>query len=531
MVQKTRTYQKKINSLWKIMRKQAWLYLLLFLLSIPTTVLAQDGQASNSFFQGINQGFTWFVNKIVFGILFFDAGTGIPLIVAWLFIAAIFFTIRMKLINIRGFKHAIDVVRGKYDDPEEEGEVTHFQALATALSATVGLGNIAGVAIAVSVGGPGAVFWMTIAGLLGMSTKFVECTLGQKYRLVKPDGTISGGPMRYLSRGLGEIGFVTLGKILAIAFSLFAIGGAFGGGSMFQSNQSYEAVAGVLPFIPAWVYGLIVVALVALVIIGGIKRIGMVAGAIVPVMCIIYVIASLLILLLNFSEIPTAFGIIISRAFNPRAIEGGIIGVIVQGVRRSAFSNEAGLGSAAIAHSAARTEEPIREGIVALLEPFIDTVIVCNMTALVIVITGAYNNPEFAPLRDSGAGAALTSAAYGTVLAWFPAILALAVFLFAFSTMISWSYYGERCWEYLFGENSLIIYKILFLLAIFIGAIVKPGPVIDFSDGMLLAMAFPNLFGAYFLSNQVARDLENYLQRLHSGEMLTYVEEQARKVS
>lgn len=499
------------------MRRRAWLYVLLFL-SMPTVALAQDEAAGGGFLQSLNDGFAWFVNNIVFGILFFDAGTGFPFIVLWLIAGAVFFTFRMQFINIRAFRHAIDVVRGKYDDPNEEGEVTHFQALAAALSATVGLGNIAGVAIAITVGGPGAVLWMTLGGLFGMSSKFVECTLGQKYRVIKPDGTISGGPMRYLSQGLAELGHRKLGKFLAGLFSFLAICGAFGGASMFQANQSYGAVSGVLPFLPGWVYGIVLVSLVALVIIGGIERIGMVAGTIVPAMCGIYVVASLWILLVNFTEIPGAVGTIIGSAFNPQAIEGGVIGVIVQGLRRSSFSNEAGIGSAAIAHAAAKTEEPVREGIVALLEPFIDTVVVCNMTALVIVITGVYDNPAFAELG----GAELTSQAYGTVIGWFPVLLALSVFFFAFSTMISWGYYGERSWDYLFGERSLIIYKVLFLLAIFIGSVAAPGPVIDFSDGMLLAMAFPNLLGAYFLCGQVAADLKDYMRRLHSGQMATF---------
>lgn len=494
--------------------RKSWLYILLFL-SIPTAAFAQDEPAREGFLAGLNAAFSSFVEAI-FGVLFFSIG-GFPLIVLWLVGGAIFFTLRMGFVNLRAFRHAIDVVRGKYDDPNEEGEVTHFQALSAALSATVGLGNIAGVAIAISVGGPGAALWMTLGGFFGMSSKFVECTLGQKYRIVKPDGTISGGPMHYLSKGLADMGKRKLGKVLAVMFSLLAICGTFGGASMFQSNQSYGAVATVIP-IPGWLYGLVLVALVALVIIGGIQRIGMVAGTIVPAMCGIYVLASLWILLVNFTEIPGAIGTIISSAFTPQAVEGGVIGVIVQGLRRSAFSNEAGIGSAAIAHSAARTEEPVREGIVALLEPFIDTIVVCNMTAIVVVITGVYNNPEFAGLG----GAELTSAAYGTVLSWFPAVLAISVFFFAFSTMISWGYYGERSWDYLFGERSLIVYKILFLLAIFIGSVATPTAVIDFSDGMLLAMAFPNLLGAFFLSNQVAVDLKDYMRRLNTGQMATY---------
>ncbi len=495
--------------------KRVWLYVILFLL-IPTAALAQDEAAGGGFIARIDAGFSAFVASI-FDVLFFSVG-GFPLIVLWLVVGAVFFTLRMGFINIRAFRHAIDVVRGRYDDPNEAGEVTHFQALAAALSATVGLGNIAGVAIAISIGGPGATLWMTLGGFFGMSSKFVECTLGQKYRIVKPDGTISGGPMHYLSAGLAQMGQRKLGKVLAILFSFLTVCGTFGGATMFQSNQSFAAVASVVPFLAerGWLYGLILVALVGLVIIGGIQRIGMVAGTIVPVMCLIYVVASLWILLTNFTSIPAAISTIIGGAFSPEAVEGGVVGVIVQGFRRSSFSNEAGIGSAAIAHSAARTEEPVREGIVALLEPFIDTIVICNMTALVVVITGVYNNPEFADLG----GAELTSAAFGTVIGWFPVLLAISVFFFAFSTMISWGYYGERSWEYMFGDRSLIVYKVLLLLAIFIGSVANPVSVIDFSDGMLLAMAFPNLLGAYFLSGEVALDLKDYMRRLNTGQML-----------
>ncbi|MGF1499019.1 MAG: alanine/glycine:cation symporter family protein [Elainellaceae cyanobacterium] len=495
----------------------------LFFLAVPTVAIAQEEAQGGGVISSLNAGFSRFV-EVIFSVLFFDIA-GFPLIVLWLIVGAVFFTLRMRFINIRAFRHAIDVVRGKYDNPNEEGEVSHFQALAAALSATVGLGNIAGVAIAITLGGPGAALWMTLGGFFGMSSKFVECTLGQKYRITNPDGTISGGPMHYLSKGLANLGYGAFGRVLAILFSFLAICGAMGGASMFQSNQSYGAVSTVIP-IPGWLYGLILVTLVALVIIGGIQRIGMVAGTIVPVMCVIYVAAALWILLVNFTEIPGAIATIVSQAFSAQAVGGGLIGVIVQGLRRSAFSNEAGIGSAAIAHSAARTEEPVREGIVALLEPFIDTIVVCNMTALVIVITGVYADAQFAELG----GAELTSAAFGTVIGWFPAILALSVFFFAFSTMISWGYYGERSWSYLFGERSLLIYKVLFLLAIFIGSVASPTAVIDFSDGMLLAMAFPNLLGAYLLSNEVSLDLKNYMRRLHRGEMVPVKDREMQQV-
>ena len=497
------------------MKRKTWLYLLLLML-IPIVILVTEAKKGSSFINDIDQAFSSFVN-VIFNILFFNIG-GFPLIVLWLIIGGIFFTIRMQFINIRAFTHAIDIVRGKYDNPEDQGEVSHFQALAAALSGTVGLGNIAGVAVAISIGGPGAAFWMTIAAFFGMTSKFVECTLAQKYRIIKPDGTISGGPMRYLSAGLAEMKQGTLGRVLATLFSVFCISAAFGGANMFQANQSYGAVSTVLPGLPSWVYGLVLVVLVGLVILGGIQRISMVAATLVPLMCLLYVLAALFILFANITQIPGVIATIISGAFAPQALEGGIIGVIIQGFQRSAFSNEAGVGSAAIAHSAARTNEPIREGLVALLEPFIDTIVVCNMTALVIVITKVYNAEEFAALRGAKKGAELTSAAFGTVLEWFPVLLAIAVFCFAFSTMISWSYYGERCWDYLSGGKGLIIYKILFLIATFVGSVSNPSSVINFSDATLLSMAFPNILGGYFLCGQVAKDLENYMGRLRKGE-------------
>jgi len=489
------------------------LYNILFAVS-PVALIINEA-AGNPLIESINAVFSQFVD-IVFRVIFFSVG-GFPLIVLWLISAAIFLTFRMKFINIRAFRHAVEVILGKYDDPEEEGEVSHFQALSAALSATVGLGNIAGVAIAISLGGPGAAFWMTMGGFFGMTTKFVECTLGQKYRVLRPDGTVLGGPMRYLSAGLAEVGQPKLGKVLARMFSLLCICGAIGGICLFQANQSYAAAATVIPWLVgrSWFFGLVLAFLVGLVIIGGIQRIGIVAGTIVPALCLLYVAASLWVLLSNVTAIPHAIGIIVRGAFSPEAVEGGFIGVLVQGLRRSTFSNEAGIGSSAIAHSAARTQEPVREGIVALLEPFIDTVLICNMTALVVVVTGVYKNPDFAQLT----GAELTSAAFGTVSGWFPLLLAIAVFFFAFSTMISWGYYGERGWDYLLGTKSLIIYKILFLTAIFLGAVANPTLVIDLGDVLLVAMSFPNLLGVYFLTDKVAADLEDYMYRLETGQM------------
>lgn len=463
----------------------------------------------------------YLASVIFFDLAFMSADYELPLAVCWLVAGAVFFTLQMKFINFRGFKHAILITAGRYDRPGAEGEVSHFQALTAALSATVGLGNIAGVAIAVSVGGPGATFWMIVAGLLGMSSKFTECTLGQQYRQVRPDGRVMGGAMFYLSRGLAEMGLKPLGTVLAILFAVLCIGGSFGGGCAFQVNQSLKAVKETLPIFDTypWLYGLIMTGLVGIVIIGGIQRIAAFAERIVPLMCGVYVAACLYILFSNLSEIPLALSTIVREAFMPDAMYGGFLGVLVQGFRRAAFSNEAGVGSAAIAHSAAKTRYPVREGIVALLEPFIDTVVICTMTALVIVITGAYNNPAYAPLIAANEGAALTSYAMREEIPWFPAVLSCAVVLFAYSTMISWSYYGERCWAYLFGDKSSMVYRSLFLVVVFLGSIISASNVLDLSDLMILGMAFPNVLGVALLSGKVKRELDDYWQRYQSGAM------------
>jgi AGCS family alanine or glycine:cation symporter len=457
-----------------------------------------------------------------FDVLFFDDEHTLPLVVLWLVIAAIFLTFRMGFINIRAFRHAINVTAGKYTDPQQLGEVSHFQALTAALSATVGLGNIAGVAIAVSIGGPGATFWMILAGLLGMTSKFTECTLGQQYREVRPDGRIMGGAMFYLSKGLAEKGMPKFGKVLAVLFAILCIGGSLGGGNSFQVNQSLNAVQEQVPLLAAspWIYGLIMAVLVGIVIIGGIKRIAHVTEKLVPFM--VYVAAALYILLTNAGAIPGAFGAIISQAFAPDAAYGGIIGTLVVGFQRAAFSNEAGAGSAAIAHSAAKTDYPVREGIVSLLEPFIDTVVVCTMTALVIVITGAYNNPEYADLIATSKGAALTSRAMGEELTWFPYVLSASVIMFAYSTMISWSYYGERCWAWMFGDGTSTIYRIIFCIFVFLGSIITSTQVLNFGDLMILGMAFPNLLGVYFLHGKVKDELDGYWGKYKRGELTRY---------
>jgi AGCS family alanine or glycine:cation symporter len=506
---------------------------------IPVTEYGIDGDGQllggkeASMFDGVDAAMgkaNAALEKVFFAPIPLWGDSTVPLLVAWLVCGALFFTFRMRFINLRAFGHAINVTRGKYTDPNShgEGEVSHFQALASALSATVGLGNIAGVAIAISMGGPGATFWMIMAGLLGMSSKFVECTLGQKYREVRPNGQVMGGAMYYLSRGLKQMGMGGLGKVLAVMFAVLCIGGSLAGGNSFQVNQSLNAVQETIPFFQDynWVYGLIMTIGVGVVIIGGIKRIASTAEKIVPSMCAVYVAACLFILFKNAGEIGGAFGAIFEGAFNPSAAFGGFIGVLVVGFQRAAFSNEAGVGSAAIAHSAAKTEFPIREGIVALLEPFIDTIVVCTMTALVIVISGAYPGGELAdlaaPYVESNNGAGLTSMVFGTQISWFPYILSVAVALFAFSTLISWSYYGERCWSYLFGDQSSLAYKVLFLAFTFIGSVVTSTNILAFGDLMILGMAFPNILGVVLLSGQVRQDLVVYWEKLKSGSFATY---------
>jgi len=451
---------------------------------------------------------------------------GFPLIVAWLLGGALFFTLRMRFVNLRLFKHAINLVRGKYDSKNQKGEVTHFQALTTALSATVGLGNIAGVAIAIGTGGPGATFWIILVGFLGMSSKFTECVLGQKYRKIRKDGKIMGGAMHYLSDGLKDLNLKHLGGLLAGLFCVLCIGGSFGGGNAFQVVQSLDLIKSVFPALKSypWAYGLIMTILVGLVILGGIKGIASVASRIVPAMCAIYLLACLVILGLHFDAIPAAIALIFKSAFSFEAGFGGFLGILVIGVKRAVFSNEAGIGSAAIAHSAAKVSHPTEEGVVALLEPFIDTIVVCTMTALVIIITGVYEPLTFTSdsgeqsmiqgYIDGNKGGALTSAAMASVIPWFPYVLSIAVFLFAFSTMISWSYYGERCWVWLFGDRSSIIYKLLFLISCFLGSIITATNVLDFSDLMILGMAFPNILGMLLLSRVVRNELRDYEQKL-----------------
>lgn len=497
---------------------------------------------------------TWWENTVLTPIHI--AGNDIPFVLLLLVFGATMFTIYFGFPAVSKFRLAINTVRGKYDeidhhsvekadlniidgdlvdtikDESKDGEVSHFQALATAVSGTVGLGNIAGVAVAIAVGGPGATFWMIVCGLIGMSSKFVECTLGVKYRDVGEDGTVYGGPMYYLKRGLESQNKAILGKILAVLFAVLCVGASFGGGNAFQSNQAAVQIVSMLGLTggaSGFIIGLIMAVLVGIVIIGGIKRIAKITEKIVPLMAVIYVVASLIIIFSNITYIGDAFSLIFAGAFNPMAGLGGVLGVIIVGFQRAAFSNEAGAGSAAIAHSAVKTKYPASEGVVALLEPFIDTVVICTMTALVIIFfnmdAGAfdYGNSKNSAvmLNETGqyiGGVDLTSMAFDSVLPGFSYILTIAIILFAFSTMISWSYYGLQSWKFLFGRGKTadIIYKIMFLIFVIIGASATLDAVIKFSDAMILALVFPNMIGLVLLFPKVKEEMKRYTDAIKS---------------
>lgn len=495
--------------------------LLFAIILSPTALFAQEASPEGwiqSQIDSLNEMLGVTVSWIFF-FLFYDFGTGLPLIIIVLVSGGFYYTVFFGWLSLRGFKHSIDVIRGRYDNPNDPGEISHFQALTSALSATVGLGNIGGVAIAVGTGGPGAVFWMLLTALFGMSSKLASCTLAVMYRNVREDGHISGGPMYYLEHGLAKKGLRSLGRTLAVFYAFLVIGGSFGGGNMFQANQTIEVLSTVSPIFKelSWLIGIIMASFVAVVIIGGIRRIGNVTSRLVPGMCILYVATSLLIILSHAGEIPTLLGRIVSEAFTGPAVYGGFLGVLITGVRRAAFSNEAGLGSAAFAHAAAKTDEPAREGIVAMIGPFIDTIVICLMTALVCMITGVFDDPE---LKNKGV--AMTAAAFESFVPGARYVLSIAVVLFAYSTMISWSYYGERAWEYLFGDGSILIYRAIFVGFVFVGSITALKNVLDFSDAMILGMAFPNIIGGIILSPQIKEVLNEYWDRYKSGEMKRY---------
>ena len=514
---------------------------LIVILFLPTMLFAQEksiDEKIDGFFRPIAD---WVGSIIFYPISFGDHS--VPIVLFVLIGGALFFTIYFKFANFTLIGKAIKVVRGDYDQidkhgadvaegdstpggdvfesikvEDSEGEVTHFQALTAALSATVGLGNIAGVAVAIAVGGPGATLWMILAGLLGMASKFVECTLGVKYREVTEDGTVHGGPMYYLSKGLKEKGLAKLGKVLAVFFAIMCVGGSFGGGNMFQANQAAAQITerfGIEGGAAGFIFGIIMAIIVGVVIIGGIKRIGSVTEKVVPFMAAIYVGAALIIIGMNYSVVPEAFGMIFNGAFTPDAALGGVLGVLIVGFQRAAFSNEAGVGSAAIAHSAVKTKYAASEGIVALLEPFIDTVIICTMTALVIIITNIEGG--FLVYGAEGVqGVELTTTAFESAIPGFSWVLTMAVVLFAISTMLSWSYYGLQAWKFLFGRGNTadIVYKVMFLLFVVVGASISLGAVIDFSDAMIFAMVFPNVIGLLFLATVVRDELKKFMDKI-----------------
>lgn len=465
-----------------------------------------------------------FISSIIFYSIPVTEDLDVMLILIWLAGAALFFTIYLGFINFRYFKHAIDVVRGKYDDPNEHsGEISRFQALATSLSGTVGLGNIAGVAVAVSLGGPGAVVWMIIMAFFSMSTKFAEVMLAVKYRKPRAEtdkGEVSGGPMYYLKEAFAHHNIPYLGTAMAIIFAICCIGGSIGGGNMFQANQAFEMVYGVTGGAEGplegkgWLFGLGLAFLVAVVIIGGVKSIANVASKLVPAMGILYLVAGLIVIGIHYANIPEAFSIMFSEAFNLSAGFGGLMGVLLVGVQRAAFSNEAGLGSAAIVHANANTNDAVSQGFVGMLGPFIDTVIICLVTALVIVISGVYQTSG-----DGMAGVELTAAALESGVSWFPYVLAIAVFLFAYSTMITWSYYGVKSVGFLFGGSELakLIYKIFFCLCIVIGASTQLESIILFTDAMIFSMGIPNIIGLFLLAGVIRKDVRKYIAKLKAA--------------
>ena len=506
-----------------------YLYALLMGPFVSSAAFAQEALSSES--PGVIQMVINALNDYVggaahflFSIFFFDFGTGLPLIIIVLVGGGVYYSFCFGWLTLRGFRHSLNVIRGRYDHPDHPGEISHFKALTSALSATVGLGNIAGVAIAVSAGGPGAVFWMIVMAFFGMASKLASCTLAIMHRKIHPDGRVSGGPMYYLEHGLAGIGLRALGRPFAILFAVLTIGGSLGGGNMFQVNQTVEILGTVAEGFKTynWVIGLLMASMVAIVIIGGIKRIGNVTSRVVPLMCGLYVLTAVLIILTNITDVPALIANIIAQAFTPEAMYGGFLGVLVHGVRRAAFSNEAGLGSAAFAHAAAQTDEPAREGMVAMIGPFIDTIIICSMTALVCMITGAYQLAEFQGQGGFIVGAKMTAVAFDSFIPGARYVLAIAVVLFAYSTMISWSYYGERAWEYLFGLRSILAYRIIFVCFVFIGSVTALTSVLDFSDAMILGMAFPNIIGGIILSPQIKAVLKEYWGRYKTGELTVY---------
>ncbi|WP_246955526.1 amino acid carrier protein [Brachybacterium sp. Marseille-Q7125] len=455
-----------------------------------------------------------FLSEVVFYEV--DVFGGIPIIVVWLMAAAIFLTVWLRFQPITGMKHSINVIRGKFTAKTDPGEVSSFQALATELSGTVGLGNIAGVAVAISWGGPGAALWIAIFGFFAMSVKMAEATLGVMFRKVNPDGTTEGGPMHYLREGMAQIGFKTTGRVLAVMYAIFALVGVFGAGNLFQANQVAMIVSGATgsEFLQSngWLIGVVMAILAGLVILGGVKSIARWTSALTPAMAVLYTLCVLLILVMNITQVPAAFGLIVTSAFTAGGVEGGVIGVAVIGIQRALFSNAAGVGSAGMAHSASKTKEPATEGFTAMWEPLVDSIGICMLTALAIVVTGVYTT-------GSEDGVALTASAFATVASWFPILLTVAVALFGFSTVLAYEYYGELNAMYLFGSNNGVKmgFRVIWVLAVIVGAAISLDSVVAFSDAMFFLMSIPNLLGIYFLARTVRLEILRHKYRVNVG--------------
>ena len=497
-----------------IKKNQIYMILIILILS-PSRLFSQEHVQRD--LVGLDRFFSN-LNEFWGGIIFWDDHfLRLPFILVVLVCGGLFFTFRFRFVNAMLFKHAIDVVRGKYDNQNHAGEISHFQALTSALSATVGIGNIAGVAIAISLGGPGAVFWLWVVAFFGMSMKFSSCTLSQNYRIVNKDKSILGGPMVFLDLGIKELypNIQVLGKIFGVTFAVFTIGASIGGGNLFQGNQTFELLVAEFPQIAGydWLVGGGLAFFIGIVILGGIKRIGEVTSRLIPLVCMAYCFICLAVIFQHIEDLPHVFSEIFRQAFNPDAMwAGGFMGVMTQGVKRASFSNEAGIGSAAIAHAAAKTDKPIREGVVAMLGPFIDTHLVCTMTALAIILTGSHLDPTL-----SGKGAAITAKAFSSLGTEMPILLTFIAIVFAYSTAISWSYYGEKGVEYLFGSKWIMMYRSFYVVAAALGPMLSLKTVIDFADLMMLSMSFPNIIGMALLSSKVKNLLNQYKEDLKTG--------------
>ena len=492
-----------------------------------------SAESSNvvSWDEQVNESLSGFA-KAFSDIIFYKvevAGIEITLVIVWLVIAAVFFTLYFKFINLTGMWHGVQLALGKDNDADAPGEITHFQALCTALSGTVGIGNIGAIAFAIAIGGPGALFWLIVAGFLGMTTKFAECTLGVKYRQSNADGTFSGGPMYYLNRGLADRGFPALGKFLGGFYAVGLVFGCLGAGNMFQSNQAYSQFVVVTGGSDSyfadrgWLFGIVLAFVLGMVIIGGIKSIAKVTSKLVPLMAVLYCSCAVVVLLMNAQYIPGAIAWVFRESMGTEQVSGGMVGIMMIGFQRALFSNEAGLGTASIAHAAVKTRYPVTEGLVATVGPFLDTIVICTLTSLCIITSMLAVDDFIGTVSSDGSNLAvgidLTSAAFERNIPWSPYLIAVAGVLFALSTMISWSYYGTRAWCYLVGEGKIriLVFNAIFCCFSALGCMLKLGAVIDISDALIWLIAVPNIIGLYILCSDLKSDLRDYLAMVRLG--------------